>query len=225
MTISDNSELTDGVITAIRKQSKRKDRVSLFVDEEFALGVCTSVWLNSGLRKGDTVTAHQLRSLSEDEVLAVARSKALNFLSYRPRTLREISDRLVKYGYEESIRDSVVEWLRDRGYVDDRAFAEQFAEERSLRKGYGPRRVAADLARKGIDRETSNSVLDKLQVYAPEEIAPAAVAKAAQRWARLRNEEDPQKRKSKLVQYLQRRGFQYSVAVEILERVMIADDE
>jgi regulatory protein len=147
----------------------------------------------------------------------------LNFLSYRARSLREVSDRLSRYGYDESTRAAVVEWLTERGYVDDVSFAEQFAEERTLRKGYGPRRVAADLAQKGVDRETAEAVMDKLCPDSEADVAPAAIAKAAQRWERLAKEDNPQKRKSKLVQYLQRRGFQYSVAIEILERVATGD--
>jgi SOS response regulatory protein OraA/RecX len=58
----------------------------------------------------------------------------------------------------------------------------------------------------------------------PEPIAPIVMKKARLRWARLAREDDYRKRKSKLVQYLQRRGFAYAASVEILDRLMAEAD-
>lgn len=219
-----NVDLRPGVVTSIKRQVKHPDRVSLFIDGEFAIGLSASVVLSVGLKKGDELTLPDLERIVAEEQYARARSKALNFLSFRPRTVHEIRERLVKYGYETVVIDSVVEWLAERRYLDDTTFAQQFVEERTMRKGYGPRRIAADLSRKGIHRDVIESVLFGAETPTTE-IAPVVMRKAAQRWARLGSEQDPRKKKSKLVQYLQRRGFAYGVAIEIHEHLVKLDED
>ncbi len=214
-----------GVISSIKRQVKRADRFSVFVNEKFAIGISASVFMTAGLKKGASISAERLRELSAADELGTARSKALNFLSYRARTVREITDRLGRYGYSEEIRADVAKWLADQGYLNDVGFAEAFVDERANRKGYGPQRIAQDLFRKGVARDTADAALAAAREEADGSIAPVVLKKAGIRWARLAREEDMRKRKSKLVQYLQRRGFGYQTSVEILAQIISDSDD
>ncbi|MDZ7682402.1 MAG: hypothetical protein U5J63_11990 [Fodinibius sp.] len=49
-----------GVITSIRVQKNNKERYSIFVDEEFLLGVAEQTLLKFSLSKGDEITSAQL---------------------------------------------------------------------------------------------------------------------------------------------------------------------
>ena len=215
--------LRSGTVTALRRQARRKGRVSVFVDGEFALGISEEVLAGSTLHKGLAVSEDLLLELLNRDIEFTARARAIKFLSYRARSEKEIGDRLRRYGYEQAVVDKVLAWLSTRGYVDDQAFASTFAAERAGNRGFGARRIAAELSRLGISRELADEALVSISDESPSE-NETVLRKARQRWQRLRSEPDPRKRKSKLVQYLQRRGFDYSDAMAILDRISAADD-
>ncbi len=88
-----------------------------------------------------------------------AMNRAGKLLGIRPRTERELRDRLLAAGFGRTAINQVLERLRGLGLVDDGAFARQWVEERSRRKGLGPRALTAELARKGIGREVAEGAL------------------------------------------------------------------
>ena len=50
--------------------------------------------------------------------------------------------------------------MEELGLVDDRRFAQDYARELFARKGFGPRRVAQELRRKGIAQELVDELLE-----------------------------------------------------------------
>ena len=82
--------------------------------------------------------------------------KALNYsfllLKYRPRTEREIRDKLRLKKYSLATTRKAIEFLKDHGYIDDDVFAASFVRTRLL-CGYGQLRIRFDLRRLGLDKE------------------------------------------------------------------------
>jgi len=86
--------------------------------------------------------------MSDDSPLAQAKSKALRLLASRPRTAREVRERLLRDGLGAEA-DAVAEWLRDLGYLDDEAYARDRAE-RLVARGLGPRLAEERLVSAGV---------------------------------------------------------------------------
>ena len=89
---------------------------------------------------------------------------AVGALSRRMRTVRDLK-RLMKpraYEGEAGERDMgrVVERLVELNYLSDTRFAQDYTRLRKENQGFGRRRVAQDLAVKGVDKELAAATLE-----------------------------------------------------------------
>lgn len=148
-----------------------------------------------------------------------ALARALRFIEYRPRSSGELMRRLERWGYSEEESRRLVDHLAERGILDDRQFAGQFADE-LMAKGFGRRRVRVELARKRLGRELIDEVLAR---YPNSEEPDRAFAVAEARLARM-EQRGPDTRK-KLVDYLLRRGFSPGEAQSACRRLCDVDTE
>lgn len=141
---------------------------------------------------------------------------ALRLLGYRPRTVHEITERLMKKDYsEESVCEAVTK-LKEWGYLDDIRFTEDWIQNRFASKPMGPIRLQSELRKKGIASEIITEKLD-------EAFDATSEFELARRLARskYRNESDWRK----VAGLLKRRGFSYSVIVSVREDLGVAADE
>lgn len=219
-------DLRPGTITRLVAQKKDPDRVSVYVDDAFAFGCHSDVVMRRGLRKGVAVSVAEQQAALEADGVYRARGQALSYLSSRSRTEQEIRRRLLRAGFDEAPVETTVDWLRAQGYVDDAAYAEQYAKSRMGTSGYGPQRVRRELMQRGIDRSAAeNAVLDA----APDEQVEGAALEQAQKRAAslMRSESDQRKRRKKLMDFLVRRGFGYDTARAAADDALAAlgDDE
>jgi len=145
-----------------------------------------------------------------------AMEKAMRLLSRRPLTERELRDRLRKAEYTPGeIRDAVAE-CRKRGYVDDRQFAADYAEQLAAR-GLGGRRISQALYKRGISAELREEPLEEAAATEAERAAEALAVKLRL----LARESDPRKKREKAFRFLVGRGFSIDscrAALEAAER-------
>lgn len=88
-----------------------------------------------------------------------ARDKALRLLAVRSRAESELRQRLQASGFSQEVAGRVLERLRDSGLIDDRRFAFERARSMGKGKGWGPRKLRADLRHKGIDDEVAEEAV------------------------------------------------------------------
>ncbi|QYJ14659.1 Regulatory protein RecX [Rubrobacter xylanophilus DSM 9941] len=143
-------------ITRIRE---RRGRVRVFIDGGFWAELEADFAAGCGLFEGAELEEEELDALRVEGERALAMSRALNLLGYRPRSEKEVRERLRRFGHPEGVVQAVVERLRELGYVDDEEFARQLSREKGRR--YGPRRVAAELRRRGVDDELADRVVEE----------------------------------------------------------------
>lgn len=97
--------------------------------------------------------------MDEADVFQRAKEDAINFLSYRPRSSKEVRGYLIRKGHTSGIADSVVAYLQERGYIDDGVFARKWYKTRMLKGGFGPVLISRELRAKGIGQD----VCDRLK--------------------------------------------------------------
>jgi len=147
-------------ITAIKAQRKNTQRVSVFLDGEFAFGLTRAVagWLQVGQILGE----EKIASLKNDDELEMAYLRAINFLSYRSRSSREIRQNLRKYEVPEPLIEPVIERLEEKNFLNDKEFAQNWVENRNTFRPRGRRALSIELRQKGISDETIQTTLDEL---------------------------------------------------------------
>ncbi len=79
-----------------------------------------------------------------------ARHAAMDLLSRREHTRRQLADKLRSRGYDEAEIDEAIARLADEGLQSDARFAEAYVQQRRER-GYGPLRIRRELAERGVD--------------------------------------------------------------------------
>jgi regulatory protein len=208
-------------ITAIEPQVKRPDRVSVFVNGEFALGMHLEVAAAAGLRVGQTVNVEKLQELARAEELRRVRDSALYFLGYRDRSRLEVRRRLTQKGYEPELIEETLQALARSGLINDAEFSRSWVRARTGSRPMGPNRIAAELRQKGIERELIEEALAPVD---PETELGLALAAGRRKVDQLR-EEDPRMARQKLGAALMRRGFSWDICSKALDILLRAEDE
>lgn len=199
-----------GTITSLVAQERNKERVSVFIDGEFAFGLAMIEALK--LRKGQHLSEEEVSRLRALDEIEVAHEAALNFLSYRPRSTDEVRRRLEERKYSLPAVEKVLERLQQAGLLDDEAFARYWVENREQ---FGPRSARAlrqELRQKGVPDSIIVLALDGLD---EEEAAYRAAGHQARRLTGL----DRQAFRKKVGDFLTRRGFSYGVSRDVINRL------
>jgi regulatory protein len=202
-------------ITNVAPTQHDPERVSVFVDDRFAFACHALIWLASGLHLNDPITPEELDRLRAAEDRRALKDRALGLLAHRPRGRVELQRRLARGTKTHpppppDLVSAVLDELAQEGLVDDPAFAAYWVEQRDRFRPKGSRALRAELAQQGIARADAEAAL------APDrdlERALAAGRPRAQRLAAQRGM-DARTFRDRLGPFLQRRGFDYSVARE-----------
>jgi regulatory protein len=197
-------------ITALQAQKRNPQRVSVYLDGEFAFGLAriTAAWLSVG-QLIDEVKIRELQAADEEEV---AYQKALHFLSYRPRSENEVRGNLRKHNFSDEVILDVIDRLRRSHLVNDLEFARSWVENRSDFRPRGRQALKLELRQKGIADEVIEDVLDNLDEDA---LAYQAALKQSGKYNQLEWLDFRQK----MGAFLARRGFHYGIAGPILKKV------
>jgi regulatory protein len=208
----------EGRITSIVRQKKDKARASIFLDEEFAFGVCDQTVEEFRLRKGDYIDRELFEKLSEFDLFMESKRIALAYLNYRARSEKEIRERLQKEDIPEPIILRTIEYLKELKLVDDEAWSKSFVNDTLVRKSVSSRQLAFGLAQKGVSKEVIEETISDLNANETDE--SRAMRAAEKRWPRiLKTESDPRKQKQKLYTFLAGRGFSFEVINEIYNKL------
>lgn len=192
-------------ITAIKQQKRNPNRVSIYLDGVYAfpLAKIVAAWL----KVGQTLSPEKINELKGQDGVEAAFQKALNFLSYRPRSQAEVERNLRKHEIAEEIIPGVIERLRAAKLLDDSDFARTWVENRSAFRPRGAYALRAELRQKGIN----DGVIEQTLAELPEE---QLVRQAAERKARQLTKLDWTGFRTKLSAHLSRRGFGYELVAE-----------
>lgn len=196
-----------GVITRLEVQKRNKERVNVYLNDQFAFGL--AILLAARLRKGQTLSDSDITELQREDGVHKAYDRALNYLSYRPRSEQEIRQYLRGKAMADDQIDQILERLRRVGLVDDTAFAEAWVRNRAATKPRGARALRQELRLKGVAKPIVEEAIADLDEV------PQALDAARPRALRLAALPAFEFRR-KLGDFLLRRGFDYSVVREVV---------
>ena len=148
-----------------------------------------------------------------EKLLKRAKNTAYRYLTIRPRSRKELADKLQDKEFPDSVIDAVLEHVTRLGYLDDGTFAAQWAASRVRSRGFGRRRLEQELRIKGISREIIKETLNTLFEEAPE---AETARKEAEKKLRTLTRFEPEVRRRRLAGFLERRGFSSDIIRTIL---------
>jgi regulatory protein len=206
-----------GAITALRVQEKDSQRVNVFVDGAFAIGVSLTTLTRERLYVGQQLSAQDYERLERTESADKALHAALRLIEARPRAQAEIRERLQRKGFAPETVEATLERMRDLGMVDDLAFARFWVENRQTHRPRGAGALRDELRRKGVTAGVIAQTLDDPELVGDESEQALALARAALR--KYRDAPDYATFTRRLGGFLQRRGFGFDVVRPVVERL------
>lgn len=147
----------------------KKDKIHISIDGEYKLTVDAVFWYGLGIKNKSEIDEDAFNELAETILSRRAYNKAIELLSRREHSRKEITEKLNQRGYQ-AVSDSVADKLTEKGYLDDERFAAMYAGELKSRKSMGKRRIKQELLRKGIDRNITENVIENIEEDPTEEI-------------------------------------------------------
>jgi regulatory protein len=199
-------------ISRLVKAKGREKRVKVYLDGEYTCTLLAEVALKEGLRVGQELSPGQMEALNGKDHDQSCLNAALRYLSYRPRSEAEIKQRLQRHGYDSPCIEKALSRLKERGLVDDTAFARFWIENRESFSPRSRRLTALELRRKGLNgviiEEVTGEIDDRESAY-----------RAAMYKARRLSPVDYADFRRRLAGYLGRRGFSYNMIDETIKKV------
>ncbi|MBN2000876.1 RecX family transcriptional regulator [candidate division KSB1 bacterium] len=201
-------------VTEISVQKKRRNRYSIFLNEQFAFGLHQDTLLKSGIAKGDELDDAQIDGILQMEERFCIKEKAIRLLAVRARSRKELEDRLCGAGYDKSNVADIIDYLENKQYIDDGEFAVMFACSRMTSKPCGTLLLRRELQQKGLSEENIERGLEAAYKNTTEfQIARQVADKRRERIGSV----DDKKAKKRISDLLLRRGFPWHVVEEVLD--------
>ncbi len=144
-------------ITSLKQSAPGRVAVVLDDGEEIksTLSAVTELRLYAGLELDEA----GMERLRRESRRALAREKALELVSQRQLSRRELKRKLRDRGFDEEAADYCTDWIAERGLIDEQAYAAAIVRHYAA-KGYGESRLRQELGRRGIPRELAEEAMD-----------------------------------------------------------------
>ena len=187
-------------ITKVAPAARTAGRYNIFVDGHYSFSLDEFQLVQCSLHSGQEIDETKLAELQAESDFGKNYIRAVDLISRRLRSEREIRDYAGRKQWGRDNTERVIARLYDRGYLNDLVFAQAFVRSRQSAQKYSRRRIERDLVNKGISHRIIQQVLDEGAGMADDNDALTnLVAKKFHRYDDI----------NKLKAYLARAGFRY----------------
>ncbi len=214
-------------VTQVEPQKKPR-RYNIYLDGKFAFGADEDLVVSHRLVIGKDLNPGDLELILFEAEVGKLMERMYALFNIRPRSEKEVRDYLRTLAYKRKIKDqdeisdvsiqSLIDKLYDKGLLNDEQFAKDWIEARS--KKYGINRIKQELYQKGISREIiDNEIRDNRYEINSVQTAKKLLERKMRVWKNL----VPMESKRKATEFLMRKGFEYSVVKETIEKILKKD--
>ena len=192
------------------------EKIHLSLDGEYIATVNADYWFTCGIKSGSEVTPEQLEELLTESARRKMMNKALDLLSMRDYSRRELADKLVTQAWEKKEQkdmdlgslkqqaSDICDRLEELGLLNEERFARSYVDELIRRKHLSKSGLKTALIQKGVQRDIIETVLEEVDVDPVEQIRELLATK-------FRNRDlSDEKQKPRTVNALLRLGYHYN---------------
>ena len=192
------------------------EKIHLSLDGEYIATVNADYWFTCGIKSGSEVTPEQLEELLTESARRKMMNKALDLLSMRDYSRRELSDKLVTKAWEKKEQkdmdlgslkqqaSDICDRLEELGLLNEERFARSYVDELIRRKHLSKSGLKTALIQKGVQRDIIETVLEEVDVDPVEQIRELLATKFKNR------DLSDEKQKTRTVNALLRLGYRYN---------------
>lgn len=204
-------------ITKIETGKRNKERVNVYIDDEYAFSINMELVYKFGLKVNEEVNKEKLIEISKSENLSKCKESALRTIEKSYKTEKEIRDKLLSKEFDSETVDNTIDFLIEYGFIDDSKFVSMYIKDRIRTQGRN--KIRYSLISKGVNKlliEEAFSTLDR------DDEMERAIVLCEKKYLNIsKREDDDFKIKNKLTRYLLGRGYDYDIAKEVIKEVFI----
>jgi regulatory protein len=202
----------DRKVTALKIQKRNPKRINVYLDGEYAFGLARIVaaWLKVGMIIND----EKILQLQSQDTEEMAMQKALRYLSYRPRSITELTRKLRTHGFNEGVIDNIIQRLCNDGLLGDEQFASLWVDNRMTFRPRSKRMLTSELKQKGVAEDMIQKALEGVE-------DESAAYQLSLRFMRKNEKIEWPIYRKKLSTYLARRGFNYETIKSVVRGVWL----
>ena len=192
------------------------EKIHLSLDGEYIATVNADYWFTCGIKSGSEVTPEQLEELLTESARRKMMNKALDLLSMRDYSRRELSDKLVTKAWEKKEQkdmdlgslkqqaSDICDRLEELGLLNEERFARSYVDELIRRKHLSKSGLKTALLQKGVQRDIIETVLEEVDIDPVEQVRELLATKFKNR------DFSDEKQKTRTVNALLRLGYRYN---------------
>lgn len=192
------------------------EKIHLSLDGEYIATVNADYWFTCGIKSGSEVSPEQLEELLRESARRKMMNKALDLLSMRDYSRRELSDKLVTKAWEKKEQkdmdlgslkqqaSDICDRLEELGLLNEERFARSYVDELIRRKHLSKSGLKTALIQKGVQRDIIETVLEEVEVDPVEQVRELLATKFKNR------DLSDEKQKTRTVNALLRLGYRYN---------------
>ena len=203
----------------------QRKRFNIFLDGTFAFGADEDLIVDHRLVIGKEITPSDLEKLLKETEVGKLMERMYRLFNIRQRSEKEVREYIGNLSFKRKLKDreeisefatnSLIEKLQKKGMLNDLEFARSWMEARG--KKFGINRIKQELYKKGINREIIEEVMNsEFRVQNSETVAENQLERKLERWKNLK----PMEFRKKAFDFLLRRGFEYEIVKNIVEKIM-----
>lgn len=204
-------------VTDIKKLKGRQKYRVLYLDGIKSGNFFEESLFKFGIKEGSHLSEKEINQLKRFQKEGEAERVAINYLSYKPRSINEVRRKLWSKKISDVMIDITIEKMKNYGYLDDEKYTRGWIEERIRTRGFSSSKIKSELFLKGISKEIIENNLT--EIYTPELEIKTAKRIAKKQMRKYKNLDEKVIRR-RIINFLLRKGYNYSTIESILPGII-----
>ena len=204
------------IITKIEEGKRNKERVNIYIDNEYAFSVNKEILYKENLKLDDNVNIEDLREIVKKDNYIKCKNSALRIVERSYKSEKELKDKLLLKGYDKDSIEKTMEFLKEYNFLSDNNYTKMYVKDKS--RVQWKNNIKFELYRKGIDEEIIQEELSNIDEEDEREVAYNLVLKKYNVIAK--RESDKYKLSQKLYRYIVSKGYSYDIASYAIKKAL-----
>ncbi|WP_195999308.1 recombination regulator RecX [Clostridium sp. 1001271B_151109_B4] len=208
------------IITKIEVGKRNKERVNIYIDEEYAFSISAELVYKENIKVKDKIDVDSLKKLADEDNYIKCKNTALKTIERTYKSEKELVQKLALKGYDDHIINRTINFMKEYNLLNDNNYATMYVKDRS--RNVGKKKIKYSLLQKGIDEEIIESELEKIN---NDEVKVTVFEMALKKYKVFsKRENDNYKLTQKLYRFLMGKGYDYDLIKDVVKSIVKSED-
>lgn len=208
------------IITKIEVGKRNKERVNIYIDEEYAFSISAELVYKENIKVKDKIDVDSLKKLADEDNYIKCKNTALKTIERTYKSEKELAQKLALKGYDDHIINRTINFMKEYNLLNDNNYATMYVKDKS--RNIGKKKIKYSLLQKGIDEEIIESELEKIN---NDEVKVTVFEMALKKYKVFsKRENDNYKLTQKLYRFLMGKGYDYDLIKDVVKSIVKSED-